>query len=68
LQAIPGFEECVKLLVEKNANLKHRDKLGKSVFHHAAICGQARVLEELLENLDKPTSVQHLEDIDGCET
>ncbi len=43
-QVIRGFEECVKLLIEKGANLKHKDKTNKTPFHHAAISGQVPLL------------------------
>jgi len=62
---IRGFEECVKLLIEKGANLKHRDKTGKTPYHHAALCGHIGVLEDLIDQLDKPHAANQIEDLDG---
>jgi ankyrin repeat protein len=51
-------------LIEKGANINHKDKTGKTPFHHAAISGQVGVLEDLIEQLDKPSMVHQMEDID----
>ena len=64
---IRGFEECVKLLIEKEANLKHRDKTGKTPYHHAALSGHIGVLEVLIDQLDKPNTVNQIEDVDRYE-
>ena len=54
----------MKLLIEKEANLKHRDKTGKTPYHHAALSGHVGVLEILIDQLDKPHIVNQIEDVD----